>query len=108
MVRRNCRPRHVEMREAAYDWELGSGLEQAVLQLPEDYRLVLILHDVEEMSTNETVSAATSVRLHRACAALRRHLYARAGASSVQAFQFHAERCDRVVKNVFKSLSLPE
>jgi DNA-directed RNA polymerase specialized sigma24 family protein len=49
------------MREAAYDWELGSGLEQAVLQLPEDYRLVLILHDVEEMSTNETVSAATSV-----------------------------------------------
>jgi RNA polymerase sigma-70 factor, ECF subfamily len=102
------------MLEASYDWELGSGLEQAVLQLPEGYRLVLILHDVEEMSTNETAECRNlsrenvKVRLHRACAALRRHLYARAGASSVQAFQFHAERCDRVVKNVFKSLSLPE
>ncbi len=81
-------------------------LESAILTLPQDYRSVLILRDVEEMTTAETAEAlalsedAVKVRLHRARAKLRRELYARAGASSAQALQFHAVRCDRVAAAV--------
>jgi RNA polymerase sigma-70 factor (ECF subfamily) len=100
--------------QQAYDRELGSTLEKAILGLPEDYCLVLMLRDVEEMSTEETAESLNlsaenvKVRLHRARAALRKHLFARAGATAVQSFQFHAPRCDRVVKNVFGMLSLTD
>jgi RNA polymerase sigma-70 factor (ECF subfamily) len=96
--------------EEAYDRELGSVLEKAILGLPDDYRLVFILRDVEEMSTEETAECLNisqenvKVRLHRARAGLRKELYARAGATALQSFHFHAARCDRVVKNVFKML----
>src|SRR5579864_1275284 len=98
--------------ESAYDRELGGVLEQAILKLPEDHRLVFMLRDVEGMSTDETAECLNlspenvKVRLHRARAGLRKDLYARAGATTVQSFQLHATRCDRVVKNVL--LELPE
>jgi RNA polymerase sigma-70 factor (ECF subfamily) len=100
--------------EEAYDRELDHLLEQAILALPEDYRLVFVLRDVEEMSTEETAQCLNlspenvKVRLHRARAGLRNELCARAGATAIQAFHFHATRCDRVVKNVFRSLGLSE
>ena len=100
--------------EAAYDRELAGVLESAILGLSEDQRLAFILRDVEGMSTDETAACLNitpdnvKIRLHRARAALRRQLYARAGATTVKSFQFHAPRCDRVVKNVFKALGFPE
>jgi RNA polymerase sigma-70 factor (ECF subfamily) len=100
--------------EAAYDRELRGVLEEVILELPEDHRLVLMMRDVEGMSTDETAECLNlspenvKVRLHRARARLRKSLYVRAGASTVQSFQFHAPRCDRVVKNVFKFLGLPK
>jgi RNA polymerase sigma-70 factor (ECF subfamily) len=96
--------------EKAYDRELDDMLEQAILALPEDYRLVFVLRDVEEMSTEETAQTLNlsqenvRVRLHRARAGLRNELCSRAGATAIQAFRFHATRCDRVVKNVFRTL----
>ena len=98
--------------EAAYDRELGGVLEQAILKLPEDHRLVFMLRDVEGMTTDETAECLNlspenvKVRLHRARAGLRKDLYARAGATAVQSFELHAVRCDRVVKDVFKELGL--
>ena len=86
-------------------------LEAAILRLPLDYRTVVMMRDVEEMSTAETASAlemteeAVKVRLHRARAMLRRELYERVGATSAQAFQFHAVRCDRVAAGVMKGIS---
>jgi len=44
------------------------------------------------------------VRLHRARALLRKSLYALAGLERKEAFNFHALRCDRVVKNVFERI----
>ncbi|PYX83979.1 MAG: RNA polymerase sigma factor [Acidobacteria bacterium] len=98
--------------EAAYDRELGGVLEKAILGLPEDYRLIFMLRDVEGMSTDETAECLAvtpenvKVRLHRARAALRKELYARAGARTVESFQLHAGRCNRIVKNVFRMLGL--
>ena len=44
------------------------------------------------------------VRLHRARALLRKSLYVRAGMERKEAFNFHAVRCDRVVRNVFERI----
>jgi RNA polymerase sigma-70 factor, ECF subfamily len=91
--------------------ELRDVLEGAILALPDDYRAVLILRDVEEMTTAEAAAALditeenAKVRLHRARALLRKELYARTHATTSSAFQFHACRCDRVVKNVFERLA---
>lgn len=93
--------------------ELIRILEEAVLALPEQYRTVLMLRDVEEMSTAETAAALSiteinvKVRLHRGRALVRKRLVARAGASGKAAFPFMGARCDRVVERVFASLGEP-
>ncbi|HEU5400372.1 MAG TPA: RNA polymerase sigma factor [Terriglobales bacterium] len=85
-------------------------LEEAILSLPIPYRSVLVMRDVEEMSTLETASAldltedAVKVRLHRARAMLRKELYARVGARASSAFQFGATRCDRVTQIVMSRI----
>jgi RNA polymerase sigma-70 factor, ECF subfamily len=92
--------------------ELRDLLEEAVLTLPYAYRAVIVLRDVEEMSTAETAEvlsltdANVKVRLHRAHELLRAELFARAGATCTQAFVFQATRCDRVVRAVFERLDL--
>jgi hypothetical protein len=48
--------------------------------------------------------AALKVATHPARALLRKSLYARAGMERKEAFNFHAMRCDRVVKNVFERI----
>ena len=63
-----------------------------------------------EMSTTDAAEVLeitednVKVRLHRARALLRKSLYARAGMERKEAFNFHAVRCDRVVKNVFERI----
>jgi RNA polymerase sigma-70 factor, ECF subfamily len=90
--------------------ELKELLEEAILALPQKYRAVIVLRDVEEMNTAETAEvlslteANVKVRLHRAHELLRGELLALAGASSTEAFGFHATRCDRVVHAVFGRL----
>jgi RNA polymerase sigma-70 factor (ECF subfamily) len=90
--------------------EVGGLLEEAILALPITYRSVIILRDVEEMSTAETAEALSltdtnvKVRLHRGRELLRAELFARTGANSTQAFGFPATRCDRVVQAVFERL----
>jgi RNA polymerase sigma-70 factor (ECF subfamily) len=60
--------------------ELSKRINQAILSLPEKYRLVIVLRDIEGFSTAETahilnVSAANvKVRLHRARLFLREKL----------------------------------
>lgn len=96
--------------EETYDRELSGVLERAVLSLSDEHRLVFMLRDVEGMSTEETAHCLNltqenvKVRLHRAHAKLRKQLQSAIGATTARCFQFHATRCDRVVKGVFKSL----
>jgi RNA polymerase sigma-70 factor, ECF subfamily len=100
--------------QQTYDRELAAVLEKAVLSLSEEHRLVFMLRDVEGLSTEETAHCLNlteenvKVRLHRARARLRGRLYDAVGANTAQCFQFHAVRCDRVVKQVFKSLGLSD
>jgi len=60
--------------------ELRSRLENAILDLPKPYRLVLILRDTEQLDTKEVAEVmgiseeTTKMRLHRARAFLRNAL----------------------------------
>jgi len=92
--------------QKAFDSEMKSLLEVMVDALPEDYRTVLMMRDIEGMSTSETAEALSiteenvKVRLFRARALLRKQLFKRVGAESPTAFQFLGARCDRIVKSV--------
>jgi RNA polymerase sigma-70 factor (ECF subfamily) len=61
-------------------------LEEAIERLPDHYRAVLVLKDVEELANDEIAQivgdtvAAVKTRLHRARMALREHLTRRLGA----------------------------
>lgn len=91
--------------------ELRSILEQAVLALPDGYRAVVMLRDVEDMSTADTAEALSlseaniKVRLHRAHELLRDELLSMTRNASAQAFGFHASRCDRVVSAVMERIA---
>ena len=96
--------------QQASNSEIRRLLEEAVDNLPDSYRTVFMLRDIEEMSTTDAADVLeiteenVKVRLHRARALLRKSLYARAGMQKKEAFNFHAMRCDRVVKNVFERI----
>ena len=91
--------------------ELSRLLEQAIENLPDDYRAVVMMRDVEELSTSETAECLSitednvKIRLHRAHGLLRKELYSKARISTTGAFPFHAVRCDRVVSAVFAVLA---
>ena len=95
----------------AYGRELSQLIEDAVDALPDTYRAVFMLREVEGLSTSETAEGlgvgeeAVKTRLHRARTMVRRTLTDRLGSSTAQAFQFHAVRCDRVVAAVMQAIS---
>jgi RNA polymerase sigma-70 factor, ECF subfamily len=76
--------------EALERKELGEILRKAVDGLPEIYRNVMLLRDIEEMDGRETAAAlgitegAVKVRLHRARALLQRALAPQLGAFAPQ------------------------
>jgi RNA polymerase sigma-70 factor (ECF subfamily) len=105
------RPVRLEGPEAtASARELGALVERAIDELPDTYRTVFVLREVQELSTAETAACLdvseelVKVRLHRARAELRRHMDARLGAATREVFDFHATRCDRVVAAVLERI----
>jgi RNA polymerase sigma-70 factor (ECF subfamily) len=95
----------------AYARELSRVLEEAVDALPETYREVFMLRDIEGLSTSETGEGlglgdeAVKTRLHRARAMIRRSVTERIGHVAAGAFQFQAPRCDRVVAAVLTRIA---
>lgn len=91
--------------------QLREFLEEAVLNLPESYRTVIMLRDIEELSTAETAQALdlteenVKIRLHRGHGMIRDWLFERIGPGAKEAFPFMGIRCDRVVQNVFDRLT---
>ena len=85
-------------------------LEAAIDRLPQVYRSVFMLREVEQMDTAETAlcldisEGAVKVRLHRARVLLRKEIYAQTGAATAEAFHFDGARCDRIVYAVFERI----
>jgi RNA polymerase sigma-70 factor (ECF subfamily) len=97
-----------EARAVAAD--LMQHVETEVAALPETYRSVLLLREVEGLSTEETAAClelstdVVKTRLHRARTMLRDALYRRAGVGLQTIFTFGAQRCDRVVARVMEEI----
>ena len=92
--------------------EFSKMVEQAIDELPDIYRSVLILREVEGMTTEETASIldvqtdVIKTRLHRARASLRDAIEGRIGEQMQNSYTFGNERCDRVVAAVLARLNL--
>jgi RNA polymerase sigma-70 factor (ECF subfamily) len=86
-------------------------LEAAIDRLPDTYRSVFMLREIEGMNTAETAQCldigedAVKVRLHRARALMRKDIHTQTGAASTEAFQFLGHRCDRMVAAVLDRIS---
>lgn len=100
--------------QQAIQRDLQSVLEAAVGDLPESFRSVLMLREIEGLSTAETAEslgiseALVKTRLHRARASLRQELESRSRAALAGSFPFHLSRCDRVVAAVFARIQAGE
>ncbi len=94
----------------AFAGELRTLLDSAIEALPEHYRSVFVMREVEGLSAAESAEClditeeTAKTRLHRARLLLRETLGERAGIESGAAFPFEAPRCDRVVAAVFERL----
>ncbi|MDR6571151.1 sigma-70 family RNA polymerase sigma factor [Chitinophaga ginsengisegetis] len=89
--------------------ELSQVLEDAISRLPEKYRIVFVLREIEELSVRDTSSALdieennVKVRLNRAKALLRENLNAY---MKDHVYHFHLTRCDRITRNVLQKLGI--
>jgi RNA polymerase sigma-70 factor (ECF subfamily) len=90
--------------------EITNILEEAISALPEHYRVVVMLREVEEMTTEETADALelseenVRIRLHRGRLLLRKFMVEKLGLAARHAYSFHLSRCDRVVARVFAAI----
>ncbi len=90
--------------------EIRRLLERAVDELPEIFRMVFILRDIEGCSIEETAAdlgvrpETVKTRLHRARRLLREALDAKLGATLAGAFPFLGPRCQRITDTVLARL----
>lgn len=83
-------------------------LEEAIDQLPEKYKIVFMMREIEGMSHAEVAEALelsesnAKVRLHRAKSMLRTQLYRVTEGGEV--FTFGNEHCDRLVERVMERI----
>ena len=85
-------------------------LEHAVDGLPERFRTVFVLREVEELSIADTAAclglnaATVKTRLHRAQLRLRADITRRLARERINLFDFDGARCDRIVSGVLARL----
>lgn len=90
--------------------EVRAFLEQAVDELPDNFRLVFILRDIEEMSTEETAAQlglkpeTVKTRLYRARRLMKATLQRHLSAQFSELFPFDGARCEHMADRVIARL----
>ena len=99
---------HSTPEKMTMDRELKVLLEQAIGTLPEKYRMVFVMREIEHMSVSETgesldiTEGNVKARLSRAKEMLRDNLSAAIPVSEL--LDFNLVRCDKVVLNVLNRI----
>ena len=99
--------------QAAARQDVRRLLERAIDALPEPFRVVFVLRDVEELSIEETAAQlglrpeTVKTRLPRARRQLREALDAELASALTDAFPFAGARCARITDAVLKRLGIP-
>ena len=94
----------------AINSEIVGQVEDAIDNLPRDFRVVFMLREMEGMSIDETANTlginpgTVKTRLHRARQILRTRFNYRLEELRELAFAFAGARCDYIVKQVFSRL----
>ena len=89
--------------------ELKNIMEEVLMQIPEDYRMVFSLREVNQMNVAETANllniseSNVKVRLSRAKEMLRNKLEASYSANEL--FDYHAVYCDPMTEKVMKIIN---
>jgi RNA polymerase sigma-70 factor (ECF subfamily) len=92
--------------------EMGKLLEDRIDALPDIYRVVFVMREVEEMGTAETATClglteeTVRVRLHRARHMLQESLTESLGTATSSVFYFAGDRCSRTAKIVLDRLGI--
>jgi RNA polymerase sigma-70 factor, ECF subfamily len=93
--------------------EIRLLMERAIDDLPEVFRIVFVLREIEEMSVEETANflslpeATVKTRLHRARRLLREVLEEQLAPALADAFPFDGMRCTRMADRVLERLGVP-
>lgn len=94
--------------------ELRRVLERAIDDLPDPFRVVFTLREIEQMSVDEVATClgvppdTVKTRLHRARRLLGQSLRRRLAPDLTGVFPFAGERCARIVARVLERLRLPD
>jgi RNA polymerase sigma-70 factor, ECF subfamily len=97
---------------AAAQQQIRHLIEGAVDKLPEAFRTVFVMRDIEEMTIEETAEflniepATVKTRLHRARRLLRQALDRQLESTLTEAFPFDGERCTHTADKVLERLQL--
>jgi RNA polymerase sigma-70 factor (ECF subfamily) len=92
--------------------EIRRLLERAIDKLPEDFRVVFVMRDVEDLSIAETADLlgvrpeTVKTRLHRARRLLRQTLTEQLASSLTDVFPFDGARCAGITGRVLRRLEL--
>jgi len=101
----------IDPEHSMYGHELKTVLESLIDELPDPFRVVFVMREVEGLSTAETAASLSineetvKTRLHRAKRLLRDQLDRRLGPAASEAYPFHLSRCDRVVAGVMAKIA---
>jgi RNA polymerase sigma-70 factor (ECF subfamily) len=96
--------------DAAARGEVRRLLERRIDELPEAFRVVFVMREIEEMTARETADAlgipeaTVRTRLFRARALLRESLDRDMDSARGNVFGFDGARCDRIVANVLSRI----
>jgi len=94
--------------KAVINRELNSVIENALLQIPIDYRMVFSLREVNGLNVAETADTLdisegnVKVRLNRAKSMLRKEVEKSYSAEEI--FEFNLIYCDAMVNNVMNKI----
>ncbi len=92
--------------------EIRQLLERSIDALPEPFRVVFVMRDVEELSTEETAASlairpeTVKTRLHRARRLLRQSLDTEMATTLKGSFPFAGARCARITEAVLARMQL--
>jgi len=105
-------PTQTDPERTAAQREIRRVLQQAIDGLPEPFRVVFVLRDVEEMSVEETAAhlglrrETVKTRLFRARRLLRRALDEEFASALKDTFPFAGPRCARITDAVLSRLGM--
>ncbi len=99
---------HTDTNRIIINRELNNVIENALREVPEEYRLVFALREIDELNTKETADilniteSNVKVRLNRAKAMLRKEIEKSYKAEEI--FEFNLIHCDAIVNNVMDKI----